>query len=53
MAYAPVRQLKVDISALYKGGGPLRLRNGGGLAFLRECVSIQRNLRLQVPSTGC
>ena len=29
------------ISALFKGGGPLRLRNGGGLAAPPGCVSIQ------------
>jgi hypothetical protein len=31
------------LSALYKGGGPLRLRNGGGLAA-PGCVSVQNHL---------
>ena len=32
------------LSALCKGGGPLRLRNGGGLAAPRGCVSLQKHL---------
>ena len=31
------------LSALFKGGGPLRLRNGGGLAA-SGCVSVQNHL---------
>ncbi|WP_317424093.1 hypothetical protein [uncultured Acidaminococcus sp.] len=31
------------LSALCKGGGPLRLRNGGGLAA-SGCVFLQKNL---------
>ena len=40
-----------SLSALYKGGGPLRLRNGGGLAA-GGGVSIHRNLQRQVPPIG-
>ena len=42
--------LLYNISALFKGGGPLRLRNGGGLAALAAFLFKSICLRQMVSS---